>query len=207
MVSKSQLFNKRDLPDHLSGIPELDLTTDLIVDPLEAEWFCLGAWTIASEGSPGIRTVVLRQSFLIPPAQFSRIFDSLDFIGNVIGDLGQPSASTLHDGKSVSYRYLPAHAFEIRSTSIIAEPLVSVHHAERGAAFLINPDICLYLGLEEGEGASGTWWDVRRGKEALRRRLVEDEGVLAVEIRAEYLMRYLRARRQALVVATTGCCS
>ncbi|MBV8228101.1 MAG: hypothetical protein JO232_23250 [Verrucomicrobia bacterium] len=42
------LIDRKDVPKHLFGIPELDLSGDLCAEPLSGQWFRLGAWTFGS---------------------------------------------------------------------------------------------------------------------------------------------------------------
>jgi hypothetical protein len=42
------LIDRIDLPKHLFGIPDLDLSDDLCVEPLAGPWFRLGACSICS---------------------------------------------------------------------------------------------------------------------------------------------------------------
>ena len=63
----------------------------------------------------------------------------------------------------------------------------------------VNPDIELYFKLEEK--SSVIWWDPSRGSEVLRRRVIENGNMHVVEIRTDYLRKYLQARQLSLVVA------
>jgi hypothetical protein len=83
---------------------------------------------------------------------------------------------------------------------ILGEPLVFTTETATAIDLLINPDLWLFLKLEEKQPASGLWWDPKRGQEVIRREWLEDGNLLAVEIRREYLLKYLKARQKALVV-------
>lgn len=64
----------------------------------------------------------------------------------------------------------------------------------------INPDIELFFGLEKRNSGYELWWDPRRNLEVLRRVNVDDDNLNVVEIRVEYLLKYLQARQQSLLV-------
>ena len=144
--------------------------------------------------------MISRQSFLLTPGQFSEIFDNLDYIGNHIGNLGKPKGSINHQGATKTYDYSPFHRFEFHFNSVTVEPLVFVRSITTGVELFINPDLELYFELEEKTTGSGIWWDPRRGVEALRRHVVEEGNLAVVDIRTDYLSRYLQARQMALVV-------
>jgi hypothetical protein len=129
----------------------------------------------------------------------SRAFETLDAVGNAIGDLGLPSVSISRDpdGKE-TYHYQPAHEFELNYSGIRVEPLVSERVGERSNIFLINSDLWLQLGLEETNPGSAIWVESRSGTEVLRER--SSDGFRMVEVQRDYLLRYLRDRRRALIV-------
>jgi hypothetical protein len=45
------LIDRNDLPKHLFGIPDLDLSEDLSAEPLGGSWFRLGACSTARAGN------------------------------------------------------------------------------------------------------------------------------------------------------------
>jgi len=95
---------------------------------------------------------------------------------------------------------LPAGArVRFDHSGIRVEPLVSERVGERSSVFLINADLCLHLGLEETNSGSSVWVESRTGTEVLRQRSSADT-FRVVEIQRNYLLRYLRDRRRALVV-------
>lgn len=55
------LIERNDVPKHLFGILELDLSGDLCAERMAGPWFRLGAWTLGSgsEGQ-GMENVVYR---------------------------------------------------------------------------------------------------------------------------------------------------
>jgi hypothetical protein len=195
------VINREDVPSHLLNIPELDFSEDFFAERLSDLWFRLGAWTIAPRRDErGVEDVVFRQSLLLSPPDFVEIFDSLESVDNAIGNLGKPSGYVTQKGTRKQYGYAPFHRFEIPSTSTVVEPLVFVHHTTSGAQLFINPDLWLFSDLEEQTPNAGLWWDRRRGVEALRRRLIAHENLEIVEIRTDYLLRYLQARQLSLIV-------
>ena len=196
------LLDRTDAPSHLFDIPELDFSKDLFVEPLAGGWFRLGAWTITPRRDErGVEDVISRQSLLVAHASFAKMFDRLESIGNVLHDLGKPGGSVLHEGNRKEYSYTPFHRFEFSFSAITCEPLVFIHEAASGTRLLINPDLWLFFELEEKTRGSGIWWDPRKGVEALRQRTVEQDNLQIVEIRTEYLLKYLQARQMALLIA------
>ena len=72
------LIDRNDLPKHLFGIPDLDVSEDLCAEPLAGPWFRLGACSTGSgREKQGVENVVYRQSMLLSPEDFSVIFDKL----------------------------------------------------------------------------------------------------------------------------------
>jgi hypothetical protein len=195
------IINRDDVPSHLFSIPELDFSKDLVAEPLSGTWFRLGAWTITiRRDDRGVEDVVSRKSLLLPPDGFTAIFDRLESVGNVLSDLGKPGGSSIDDGEHKKYTYAAFHKFELHFTSTVAEPLVFVRHTTSGTELLINPDLWLFLELEERAPSCGIWWDPRRGIEALRRCVIEQDNLEIVEIRVDCLLKYLQARQLSLIV-------
>lgn len=195
------VIKREDAPSHLFRIPDLDFSEDLFAEPLVGTWFRLGARTIKSpRDEKGVEDFVERQSLLLAPECFAEIFDRLESIGNVIGDLGKPKSSVLQEGDHKEYSYAPFHRFEFAFTSIVGEPLVSIDYAASGTRFFINPDLWLFFELEEKAGGCGIWWDPRRGVEALRQRVIKQDNLEIVELQIDYLLKYLQMRQMSLVV-------
>ena len=196
------VINRGDAPDHVFNIPELDFSQDLFAERLSGEWFRLGAWTIdPRRDERGVEDVVSRQSFLLVPGHFAEIFNDLESVGNVIGHLGRPHGSVQYAGDSKEYRYAPFHRFEFhRFGRVAAEPLAFLRETTSGTQLFINPDLWLFLRLEERARGSGLWWDPRRGVEVLRQRVIERANLEIVEVRIDYLIKYLQARQMSLVV-------
>jgi hypothetical protein len=72
---------QEDVPKHLFGVPELDLSADLSAERLAGPWFSLGPWTFGSgSDGQGVENVVYRQSMLLSPGDFGGIFDKLESI-------------------------------------------------------------------------------------------------------------------------------
>ena len=83
---------------------------------------------------------------------------------------------------------------DLSCTSVSCEPLVFKRPSN--IELFVNPDLELYFELEEK--TSGIWWEPSRGTEALR--CIENGNLHIVEIRVEYLRKYLQARQLSLVV-------
>src|SRR6266852_2107720 len=130
---------------------------------------------------------------------FAEIFDSLGSVGNVIGHLGEPGGSVRQLGDEKQYSYAPFHRFEFPFTSVTAVPLIFVHSDTSEVQLFINPDLWLFFELEEKAPGHGIWWDPRRGVDALVRRKIDHVNLETVEIRVDYLLKYLQARQMSLV--------
>lgn len=194
------IMNRGDAPTHLFAIPELDFSGDLFAERVAGPWFRLGAWTITQNRVDNdIEDVVSRQSLLITHNCFAAIFDTLESIGNALHDLGKPEGSVLYSGKSKEYRYLPFHQFEFAFTSTIGEPLVFVCPGRAGVRLFINPDLLLFFELEERAPGRGIWWDPRKGVDAILHHRVDLSTLEVVEIRTDYLLKYLQARQMSLL--------
>jgi len=108
---KCLLIDRNDLPKHLFGIPDLDLSDDLCAERLAGPWFRLGACSTGSgRDKQGVENVVYRQSMLLSPEDFSVIFDKVE---SIVGDIGKPGGSLIGDGDKRVYRYSPFHRFEM----------------------------------------------------------------------------------------------
>lgn len=197
----TQLFDAADIPSHITRIPSLDLTDELLVDPLKDAWFRLAAWTVESRADArGVEDVVLRKSFLLQPGEFARIAPKLDYVGNVMSHLGKPGGSVEHDGGEKAYSYEPFYRQSLFPTDAQGEPVAFMIDAANGVQLFVNPDVWMFLELEETPAASGVWLDRKRGIEVMRRRTVEVGNLQIIEIRVPDLLRYLKARQQTLVV-------
>jgi hypothetical protein len=194
------ILNRNDAPDHLSSVHELDFSVDLFADRLAGPWIRLGAWTPTSlSDERGVDDDVMRQSLLVPPEAFAAVFDKLDSVGNVLGNLGKPGGVVYCAHGEKEYSNAPFHQFEFPFTTVVGEPLVFIHSDSSDARLFINPDLWVFLGLEERTPGYGIWWDPRRGVDALVRRVVQGN-LQTVEIRADYLLKYLQARQMSLLV-------
>jgi hypothetical protein len=194
------ILNRSDAPSHLSSIPELDFSGDLLAERLAGPWVRLGAWTTASPlDERGVEDEVMRQSLLLAPDAFASLFDRLESIGNVLHNLGKPGGSIHQRGGAKDYVYEPFHRFEFPFTSVVGEPLVFVHPQVSDVRLFINPDLWMFFGLEEKSPGCGIWWDPRRVVDVLTRRVIQDN-LQTVEIRPDYLLKYLQARQMSLLV-------
>lgn len=195
----TELFHKRDLPDHLFNIPDLDFHEDLFVNRLSSPWFRLGSWTLRSQcNDQGVESVIGRQSIMLTPGNFSAIYDKLESIGDVLRNLGTPGGSIRSEGGQKEYSYAPFHQFDLSSVS--CEPLVFVRRLNSRYELFINPDFDLFFELEEKTSGCGIWWDPKRGSEVLRRRTIDNDNLQIVEVQTGYLVKYLRERQLSLVV-------
>ena len=193
------MIERRLAPNHLFVIPELDFSSDIFSRPLSDPWFRLGLRSSRAQVDGRIEQWVERQSLLIPPESFSSVYDRLGPIGNTLGNLGQPTLSVIHGGTTEQCHYNAFHSFNLPFASMTAEPVVFFRADATEIDLFVNPDLWLFLGLEERPTNSRIWWDPRRAQEALRRVTLGGD-VAAIEIRTEYLLRYLQARQMALLV-------
>ncbi len=192
------IIGRDDAPDHLFSFPELDFSEDLFAERPGGLWFRLGAWTVTCRrDTRNVEEEVFRQSLLLAPDSFAEIFDRLDSVGNVIGRLGKPGGIVYGDR---GYEYSAFHQFEFPFTSVVAEPLVFLHEDTSTVRLFINPDLWLFLQLEEKSRQGGIWWDPRRGVDALLHRVINEDALEVVEIRTDYLLKYLQARQMSLIV-------
>ena len=196
------IINRDGTPSHLFATPELDFSEDLFAEPLKEQWFRLAAITRGNEADArGVRTVTERQSLLLAPGAFEAISDKLTSIGNVLSHLGAPGGSISYlGGTNQAYAYRPFYAFEIMFTDTVGEPIAFFPEAGSERDLMLNPDVALYFKLEEKPHGSGLWWDPRRGVEVIRQRVINDGAFELIEMRVDYLLKYLRVRERALVV-------
>lgn len=194
----STIINLDDAPRHLFSVPELDFSEDLFAERTGGPWLRLGAWTVTRRrDARNVEEEVFRQSLILAPESFANIFDRLDSVGNVIGHLGKPGGVVYSDR---GYQYAPFHHFEFPFTSVVAEPLVFKHEDTSSVRLFINPDLWLYLELEKKSPGGGIWWDPRRGVDALFHRVLDEGTLEVVDVRTDYLLKYLQARQMSLLV-------
>lgn len=194
----STIISRDDTPGHLFSIPELDFSGDLFAERTGGPWFRLGVRTAKRRrDARNVEGEVFRQSLVLPSESFAQIFDRLESVGNVIGRLGRPGGIVYSDR---GYQYSPFHQFEFPFASVVAEPLVFEQEDTSEVRLFINPDLWLFLRLEERSRGGGIWWDPRRGSDAVLHRLIDEDTVEVVEIRTDYLLKYLRARQMSLLV-------
>jgi len=198
----ASIFSPEHAPSHLSIIPELDFSDDLYADPLAGPWIRLAAHTLPTRlEKKRVEDTVNRECLLLAPDTFAAIFDRLESIGNVIATLGKPGGS-LESGRGKNrYKYSPFHRFQFPFIRVTGEPLVFLHPTTSTAQLLINPDLWMFLELEEKAPGHGIWWDPRRGVDALARRVLEHDNIQVVDMRVDYLLKYLQARQMSLVIA------
>lgn len=193
------IFERHDLPTHLFDIPALSFHEDLLANRLGGLWFRLGAWTMRClRSADGLESVVERQSLLLEPGFFSNIYEKLESVGNMLDGLGQPKQVTREAVGSKEYFYAPFYRFDMCFTPVSCEPLVFGHDLNGKTKLLVNPDLQLYFNLERK--STGIWWDPERRQEVLRRGDGENGNLHYIDIRTEYLLRYLKARQLSLLV-------
>ena len=96
----SSIFKRNEVPDHVSGIRELDFSVDLFTERLEGPWFRLGAQTMREpRNERGAQEAVSRQSLLLAPEGFADAFDKLESVGNVLSELGKPGGVIRERGR------------------------------------------------------------------------------------------------------------
>jgi len=195
------IINRDDAPDHLFNIPELDFSPDIFGERVDGSWFRLGAWTLKPHSDErGVEDTVERQTLLIAPGQFQNIFQYLGSVGNVMFNLGQPGGSINYNGGAKEYKYIPFYQFEVSGMLPAGEPLVFLRSTTSGNRLFINPDLLLYFQLEEKKCGSGIWWDTRLAVDALLHQVIDQNNLEVVEIRVDYLRKYLQARQMSLLV-------
>lgn len=183
------------------SIPELDFSDDLFAERLSGPWVRLVARTLSDRRDErGVEVWVERQSILVPQDAFAAAFDKLESVGNVFHNLGGAGGSISGQGEGKEYRYSAFHQFEVPFTSVVGEPLVFAHASTSRLELFVNPDLWLHLELEERTAGNGVWWDPQRGIDVLVRQSTEDGNLESVEIRSDYLLKYLQARQMSLVV-------
>jgi len=193
------LFERTAFPDHVFENSALDFSDDLLVNPLRDLWFRLASHRLKrSRDARNVEEEVFRQSILIPPRSFPALFPRLESIGNVLHHPGAPGGVLSQRGGQQKYRYYAFHQFRIGS--VMTEPLVFLHETNSRASFFINPDLWMSLSLEERAPGSGIWWDPKKGIDTLRHQTIDYGQLEIVEIRTDYLLRYLQARQMALLI-------
>lgn len=195
------IIDRNDVPSHVFNIRELDFSDDLFAERVADPWVRLAARTVESRGEgQRVEDDVFRQSLLIAPEAFAAVFNKLESVGDVLDNLGKPVASVRGSGATDEYNYAAFHSFEFPFARVVGEPLVFLHLDTSTAQFFINPDLWMFLELEEKAPERGLWWDPRRGVDALVRRVMENSNLETVEIRPAYLLKYLQARQMSLIV-------
>lgn len=194
------ILMKEDVPAHVTSVYELDFSGDFFVDRLAGPWIRLGAWNRnPAVDKHHVADEIMRQSVLVPPDAFAALFERLDSVGHVFHGLDKPGGTVYSSGQQKEYIYFPFHSFELRSSSIVGEPIVFLRSGITSAGLFINPDLWMFLGLEERATGNGIWWDPRRGVDVLIQR-VSAENLHTVDIRTDYLVRYLQARQMSLLI-------
>jgi hypothetical protein len=186
-------------PVHLFAIPQLSFQDEVSARTTDGPWFRLGIWTHGYEHkSSGVGIATERLCLLIPKDGFQTCFQELDSIGNDIGRMGRPGGSIVQIEGRQAYRYEAFHCFELTRGGVVGEPLVFAVESSAERRLAINPDVLLFLGLQEKIVGSGSWWDPKGGVEGVIHRVTENEET--VQIRSDFLRRYLRTRQMSLLV-------
>ncbi len=186
-------------PVHLFVIPELSFQDEISARTIDGPWFRLGIWTRGYEHkSSGVGIATERLCLLFPKDGFQTCFQELDSIGNDIGRMGRPGGSVVQIKGRRAYRYEAFHSFELTAGGVTGEPLVFAVETSVERRLAINPDLLLFLGLHERTAGSGIWWDPKGGVEGVNHHVTESEET--VQIRSDFLRRYLKARQMSLLV-------
>jgi hypothetical protein len=200
----ASIIDRNNVPCHVFSIPELDLSDDLFSEALIGPWFRLGARTINVNAGPdeeGVEKHVFRYSMLINPGDFAAIFDELEYIGDQHFDyLGKSGSAFIYKDEKKIYQYIPFYSFKIGPNSVNAEPLVFTRTTPSADKLFVNPDLLIYFQLDEKALGSGTWWDLPKATEAVLHRVIKESNVEIVDIRIEYLRKYLQTRQMTLIV-------
>ncbi|HHN47055.1 MAG TPA: hypothetical protein ENN09_06395, partial [Planctomycetes bacterium] len=201
----ASIVNRDAAPAHLFNISELDFSDDLFAERAGGLWFRLGAWTIEPQyDERGVEDVVRRDSILLKQQEFEHIYDSLGPICNMLINLGEPSNRISNSGGKKEREYTPFYKFDFRDAPVVGEPLVFVVCIDSSTSpphLCINPDLWLFLKLEQESPGSGTWRDPQRGVDVIiQQRIDASKNVEIVDIRTDYLRKYLQARQMSLVV-------
>jgi hypothetical protein len=198
-IGVTAILNRDTTPSHLFSIPELDFSADLFAERLSGPSIRIGAWTInAPQDERGVEDEIMRQGLLLPPEGFAAVFNKLDSIGNVLSSLGKPGGVVSSANGPKQYSYAPFHRFEFPFSPVVGEPLVFLYTDASEGRLYINPDLWMFFNLEERTPGCGIWWDPRRGVDVLLRRI--QSHLQTVEIRTDYLLRYLQARQMSLLI-------
>lgn len=190
-----------ECPSHLSTIQELSFQTELQSRErgLNDSWFKLGEWSHGYEQDKhGVQKTTMRQSLLVPSASFGQLFDHLESIGNTLHSLGKAGGSIAYKAGQQLYQYEPFHRFKLSGLSADCEPVVFVRDTGKKCLFL-NPDVVIQTGLTEKAEGSGSWWDQRSSSEVIRH-IISQDNIESIQIRSDFLARYLQARQMALLV-------
>lgn len=195
----SVILDKNEVPAHVSSVGRLDFSGDYFVDRLAGPWIRLGAWNRnPAIDRDNVADEIMRQCVLIPSDAFALLFDTLKQVG-ILNGLDRPGGTVYSSGRDKEYVYFPFHKFEFPFMSVIGEPLVFVHANITSAGLFVNPDLWMSLQLEERTAGNGIWWDPRRAVDVLIQR-VSAENLHTVDIRTDYLLRYLQMRQMSLLI-------
>lgn len=185
---------------HLFSISGLDFSHDLFTSRCEGEWFRLGKHTPKYETKAGVKSAISRQSILMRPTDFQRIFSDLDSCYRTTMDLGKPSYDFIESKRENRYEYRPFYLFKLPFIDYFAEPVAFIRSLNSQSAFFLNPDIVLLLELEELKAGSGSWWDRSHALEVIRKFGSIETNEIGIEIRVKYLLHYLKVRQLSLLV-------
>jgi phage terminase large subunit-like protein len=190
-----KIFNRDELPLHLLKISELNIVEHCLTDRLSQPWFCLGE--TFEKKNKRCEEYLNRETLLLKAKGFEKYIDKFNCIGAQLRNLGHPTVWTSSDKGRVGYRYVPFHSFEIAFGEFKGEPLV-FRRALNGD-FVINPDLWLFLALNEKREPEHVWYDDEKHCDVIR--MADDGKAKHILIRTDYLKKYLQARRLQLVVS------
>ena len=163
-MSENTILSAADIPEEISAVRQLDFTTELLASRITKPWVAVATWRPRRTFN-SVESFVRKESLLVAPDAFERLFDSLEAVGNVLHGIGEPGGAVLHGPDGKSYDYVPIHRFEFPFTNETGEPLVFFYATTAGQQKpFINPDILFYFNLEERPPGSGSWWDPRQAR-------------------------------------------
>lgn len=197
-VQENAIISSECLPKSLSAIPELDLSNDLTAPRLSTDWFRLAS--IGKRDTEVGEDAIRRKSFLLKRGMFSRIYTKLGSVYHHTNNLGTPRSMVEDDGNAPRYMYQPFYQYQLDFIDCTAEPLAFEMPIKSGIDLILNPDIYLYLRLEKLNPDGKLWWDPVRSIEVIRTTVSDDTSVQSIDIRVDYLEKYIQARQMSLVV-------
>jgi hypothetical protein len=190
-----KIFDLTDFPKHLFQTHDLSFANKLTAPVLAKPWFCLAE--CSQSKNHDLEVVLERQTMLVGRDKFKTIHPELHYTADTAKDLGQPQAY-LSDTRKTKYNYQPFYEYRIAHGNGTGEPIGFLCR-NLGRRLFLNPDVWMFLELEEKAQPNRLWFDPQRHVEVIKHNLSEESET--IEIRTEYLQKYLRYRQKALLVS------